>query len=511
MKVLLIKSSNLTARSKGATPPLGLMYIASYIRQRRHDEVKIIDTRLYKEPLKEVYNTILKFQPDIVGIGALTFEAPSLYHIAHVVKQVGDIPVVAGGPHATSVPREILNNQDINVVVIGEGEITFKELLDAWERGNDLHSIDGIAYRDHDDIKINKPRAYIDNLDNVPFPAWDLAELKKYINIYSINGIRFHPYMVLQTSRGCPFRCTYCHNIFGKKFRARSAENVLAEMDTLINTYGISDFIFLDDIPNLEKERIKAILRGMITRGWKTRLYFTNGVRADMLDDEIVHLMKKAGTVEIAVAVETVSPRLQKMVKKNLNLEKVARMIDVCVDQGMFVTGFFMLGFPTETEAELRATVNFACNSRLHQALFFLVNPFGDTELARQIESTGKMTTHLKPEDFDYHSIPFNASSMPDKTLHRIYSMAWIRFYMNPVRIVRILKARKLWLDLPYMFGLLIKDIFAGKGNKRVRFETIDIEFFKKNKKTHILNSLDNAQDKERTLKSLPPLGEDRR
>ncbi len=485
MKVLLIKSSNLKARSKGTTPPLGLMYIASYIRQTRHDEVKIIDTRLYKEPLKEVYNTILKFQPDIVGIGALTFEAQAMYHIAHLVKQLTDIPVVVGGPHPTSVPQEVMNNQDIDVAVIGEGEITFKELQDALEAGRDLTTIDGIVYRDHDMVKINKSRAYIDNLDELPFPAWDSAELEKYVNIYSINGIRFRPYMVLQTSRGCPFHCTYCHNIFGKTFRARSAENVLAEMEILVKDYGIHDFIFLDDIPNLEKDRIKAILLGMITRNWKTNLYFTNGVRADMLDEEIVHLMKKAGTVEIAVAVETVSPRLQKMVKKNLNLEKVARMIDICVDSGMFVIGFFMLGFPTETEEELRATVDFACKSRMHQALFFLVNPFGDTELARQIASTGKMPANLKPEDFDYHSIPFNASSMPDKTLHRIYSMAWIRFYFNPVRIVRILKARKLWMDLPYMFGLLIKDMFAGKGNKKQTFKPVDVALLKEARERH--------------------------
>lgn len=487
MKVLLIKSSNLTARSKGATPPLGLMYIASYIKQKRHDEVKILDTRLYKQPLNAVYTLLHDFKPDIVGIGALTFEAPSLYYIAHLVKQQGEIPVIAGGPHATSVPREVMKNTDIDIAVIGEGEITFKELLDALEHGNKLNTVDGIVYRDHNEIRINKPRAFIDNLNELPFPAWDLAELKKYINIYSINGIRFRPYMVLQTSRGCPFLCTYCHNIFGKKFRARSEENVLAEMEILIDTYGIRDFIFLDDIPNLEKDRMKTILLGMITRNWKIRLYFTNGVRADMLDEEIVRLMKKAGTIEIAVAVETVSPRLQKMVKKNLNLEKVAQMIDVCVDSGMFVTGFFMLGFPTETEEELRATVDFACKSRMHQALFFLVNPFGDTELARQIRALGKMPVNLKPEDFDYHSIPLNASNMPDKILHRIYSMAWVRFYFNPVRIVRILKARKLWRDLPYMFGLLIQDIVAGKGNRRVAFETIDFEFLKKNNETNLL------------------------
>ena len=485
MKVLLIKSSNLTARSKGATPPLGLLYIASYIRQTRHDEVKIIDTRLYKQPLNEVYNTIFKFQPDIVGIGALTFEAPSLNVIAHLVKQMGNITVVAGGPHPTSVPVEIMENQDIDIAVIGEGEVTFKELLDALETGKDLSAIDGIVYRDQNRVRINKSRAYIDDLDELPFPAWDSAELTKYINIYSINGIRFRSYMVIQTSRGCPFRCTYCHNIFGKKFRARSAENVLAEMEILINDYGIHDFIFLDDIPNLERKRIKYILTGIIERNWKIHLYFTNGVRTDMLDEEIIHLMKKAGTLEIAVAVETVSPRLQKMVNKNLNLEKVAKMIDVCVDSGMFVIGFFMLGFPTETEEELKATIDFACKSRIHEALFFLVNPFGGTDLSKQIESMGKIPYNVKPEDFDYHAMPFNVSDIPDKRLYKLYTMAWIKFYFNPARIIRILKTRPLYRDLPYLFILIIRDMFAGKGNKKLTFKQVDVALLKESRERH--------------------------
>lgn len=477
MKILLIKSSNLSAKSKGATPPLGLMYIASYVRRKRNDEVKIIDTRLYKEPLKIVNDNVLKFKPDIVGVSALTFEASSMYQIAHVIKQLENIPVVVGGPYPTSIPREIINNKDIDIVVVGEGEYTFKEIIDAVETGNTLDAIDGIVYKDQGMIKVNKPRALIDNVDLLPFPAWDLAELSKYENIYSTNGIRFRPYMVFLTSRGCPFHCSYCHSIMGKRFRARSAENVLAEMEILIKTYHIYDFIFQDDIPNYDKDRIKAIFMGIIDRHWQVHLYFTNGMRSDMLDEELIYLMKKAGTSEIAIAVETASPRLQKMVKKNLNLDKVKKMIDICVDSGMFVLGLFMLGFPTETEEELKATIDFACQSRLHEALFFLVTPFEDTELYQQIKALGRVPVNLRPEDYDYHAMPYNLSNIPDKRLHRLYTMAWIKFYFNPIRIIRILRTRMVLRDLPYLFILVIKDMFMGLGNKAVAFQQTNLVF----------------------------------
>lgn len=477
MKILLIKSGNLNTRAIGITPPLGLLYIASYIKAARGDEVMIFDIRFYREPLKELYRRINELGPDLIGISALTLEAPAMYQIAHFIKMVADIPIIVGGPHATSVPKEVLRNHDIDLVVVGEGEMIFKDLLDKLDNGQSLETISGIGYRRDSEIIVNPPAPQIQTLDDLPFPSWDLIELEKYAGTASMSIIGYGPYMVLLTSRGCPFHCTYCHNIMGKTFRARSVENVLEEIGVLIENYHITDFEIIDDISNFDRERFKRILRGIIEKDWKVTLSFPNGVRTDLLDDEAVHLMRQAGTAEISIAVETATPRLQKMVKKNLNLEKVRHIIDVCVREGMYVRGFFMLGFPTETAEELKATINFACRSRMHGALFFLVNPFGGTELAHQVESMGKMPSDIKYEDFDYHAMPFNASSVPDKKLRRLYSIAWIRFYFNPLRILRILKAKATWNDLPYYFFVLIKDIFVPHGNQQIVLDLSDPAF----------------------------------
>ncbi|MCL5878205.1 MAG: B12-binding domain-containing radical SAM protein [Deltaproteobacteria bacterium] len=497
MKILLIKSGNLNTRAIGITPPLGLMYIASYVRNKRGDEVRIFDIRFYKEPLKEIYHIISEFGPDIIGISALTLEASAMYQIAHFVKIVTDVPVIAGGPHATSVPEEVMKNEDIDIVIIGEGEITFKELLDNLDKGQGIEMVHGIGYRKDNDTILTHRRNTIEHLDIIPFPSWDLIELGKYAETASMSIIGYGPYMVLLTSRGCPFHCTYCHNIMGKTFRARSVENVLDEMRILIEKHHINDFEIIDDISNFDRERFKQIMRGIISNGWKVALSFPNGVRTDLLDDEAVRLMRQAGTAEVSIAVETATPRLQKMVKKNLNLERVQHIIDVCVNEGMYVRGFFMLGFPTETEEEVKTTIDFACKSRMHGALFFLVNPFGGTELANQVEGMGKMPSVIKYEDFDYHAISFNASSVSDKKLHRLYATAWMRFYFNPKRIFRILKAKTTWNDLPYYFYVLLKNLFTPKGNQRLVLEPVDVEFKKINKKRNTVHALSKPTEQK--------------
>lgn len=506
MKILLIKSGIEYSRATGITPPLGLMYIASFVNQQNNHDIRIFDTRFYKNYLKNIQTLIKEFSPDVVGISALTLEAPRMFQIANIIKsRYTDIPIIVGGPHATSAPEEVISNYDIDIAVIGEGEGTFTEVLDALSGIRVLNGINGIcfrnnntillpfieanhvlinknsfnAYADNNVVAVNdkattnivktKGRAYIENLDALPFPAWNTIELDKYASHASMSNVGIRPYMVMFTSRGCPFHCTYCHNIFGKKFRARSVENVIREMEILITRYRINDFEIIDDISNFDKERLKAICNEIIRKDLKVRLSFPNGVRTDLLDEETIHLLKKAGTAEISIAVETASPRLQKLIKKNLNLEKVKHIINIAANDRIFLRGFFMFGFPTETVDELKATIDFACKSKLHIALFFILNPFKDTEIISQIIHSGRKLDDIHLGDFDYMAMPLNISDIPDKKFHMLYTQAYLRFYANPIRILRILRDKPVRNDLFMRFkGLLKNYLPAPRGNKKL-------------------------------------------
>lgn len=475
-RLLLIKSGNIHTRSMGITPPLGIMYLSAYAKQKRGDESMLIDLRFSKAPLHEVNNAIKTFKPDVVGISAITLEAELIHHISRLTKKISsNIHVIVGGPHATTFPDKVLADERIDVAVIGEGEETFIELLNAIDHKDTLAGVKGIGYKVDGVITYTPARQFIDDLDKLPFPAWDKIDLKRYSKVKSGSATRIRPYMVLFTSRGCPFRCTYCHNIFGKRFRARSPENVLEEIRILIKEYGIKDFEIMDDTSNFDKERLKKILNGIIAMNNGLKLSFPNGIRADIVDKELIGLMKQAGTDELTIAIESASPRVQRFIKKNLNLEKAGAAINMAVEAGMFVKGNFMLGFPGETEEEIRATIDFACNSKLHVAAFFIVVPFEGTELAVQMEREGKIRPMIEYKDYDYYAMPFNGSTVPDKRFFQLYRYAYARFYANPIRLFRILKARPMWkVAIPMGLRILKYSLFKVKGNRVVELDEVE-------------------------------------
>ncbi|MGW8178898.1 MAG: B12-binding domain-containing radical SAM protein, partial [bacterium] len=187
------------------------------------------------------------------------------------------------------------------------------------------------------------------------------------------------------TSRGCPWRCTYCHDLFGKKFHPRSPENVLAEIEMLYQTYQIQEFMIEDDIFNFDMDRAKKICDLIVESKMQIALQFGNGVRLERLDQELIQKLAAAGTHHMCIAIESASPRIQKVMRKNLKLHQVKDVVRWCKENGIETLGFFMMGFPTESIEEIKMTIRFACETQLDEALFSIVVPYAGTEMSRQV------------------------------------------------------------------------------------------------------------------------------
>lgn len=442
MRILLIKAFRRSRTSISIVHPLGLMYIASTLKSKGFDQIEILDTRVLNKPYEMVSKRIEEFKPDIVGISALTAEAESLNIISSIAKKTNPkILVVVGGPHPTAYPEEVLSNHNIDIIVYGEGEETFLELCTKYAGGNhkEYLNIKGIAYRDGDRVRINPPREFISDLDRLPFPAWELIDMNAYLKFTSMASLGHRPYMSLVTSRACPFKCIYCHNIFGKRFRARSPENILKEILLLRSKYGINEFEILDDIFNLDKRRAEQFWELVIAKIPDARFVFPNGIRADMLDENHIRKMKRAGVIYTAVAVESANERIQKLIKKYLNLDRIRNTIECLYEYRIFTNGFFMLGFPTETREEIINTINFACSSELTTAQFFIVTPFHGTELAELYKESIK-NFKIDFSKYEYYLGEFNLSNVSDRELFRLQRWANIRFYYNPQRLLKIWK-----------------------------------------------------------------------
>lgn len=455
-KVLLIKSRSVVSKLRLSNPPLGILHIAAFLRRGLGAEVKVMDALFEPDPLKAAAETARSFGPDVIGISALTAEAFLAHRLASTVKEaVPGVPVVIGGPYATSDPAAALSDGSIDAAVIGEGEETFAELVrlimaegPRWSAPGGADKVAGLALPEDGGAKYTAPRAPIEDLDSLPFPAWDLIDYKKFWKIGSMASVGVRPYLPVFTSRGCPYRCVFCHQIFGKKFRARSPESVAEEI-ALIHRLGTRDIEVLDDAANFDAERFDGMLQLLLDRDLRSKLSFPNALRADLLRESSADLLKRVGTGEVSIAVETVSERLQALLGKNLSLPKVTRAIDMLADRRIFTRGFFMLGLPTETEAEMRETMLYARRSRLHLALFFSPNPYSGTEFREMFRRAGRLPAEVNTIDFEYFGAPFNGSEVPDAAYRRLYWMAYYGFYLNPARGWRIVRDGPFGWDIP--------------------------------------------------------------
>lgn len=448
-KILLIR----TFRELGAggpVPPLGLLYIAAALRSSSPgNEIRIFDTGI-DAGLEEL---LTSWRPDITGISALNCEAELFHATAALVKRCCSATVWAGGPYASTATETVLADGNVDVAIVGEGESTAAELLTAFRKGTSPSGIAGLALRGPTGLVRTPPRPFAQDMDAIEPPAWDLIDFKKYGRYANWNGLcKRSFYLTVLTSRGCPFGCTFCHNLLGKKFRPRSAAGVVDELLALHARHGAREFHIIDDVFNFDKSRVLEISRLLQASGTKLDFAFPNGLRADLLDEETVAALRAMGTYKVNLAIESATPRLQAMAGKNMDIHKAEAAIAAADRHGIQTAGYFMLGFPTETESEMRATIAYAARSRFDSAYFFKVTAFPGSSLYAQAMSEGKQPAGVG-DSACFQSINGSVADINTRLLNHLLLEAQTTFYLQPGRLWRLL--RKAPHPLAALRGLL--------------------------------------------------------
>ena len=351
--------------------------------------------------------------------------------------------VIFGGPHCSHEPQFILNDSNVDLMVSGEGDLTIVELIDTLEEGKDVVGVPGIAYKKNGSYLRTAERPVIRDLDTID-QEYDLINLERYFNFQS--SMDFFPvfrnkrFIPLVTSRGCPFKCTYCHDIFDKSIQYRSPEAVVNEIEYLIKVYGIREFHIVDDVFNVNMKRAKIVLDAIIERNLSIHISFPNGLRADFFDDELIDKMQRAGVYRMALGIESGSQRIQDMIKKDLDINIIYDVVEKLTSARMSVHGFFMLGFPSETREEMKETIDFACDLGLTTANFSLVIPNPGTDL-RQTFIESRESNFEDFSEYTFDAASSNASEVEGDDLIKLKREANRRFYLSAQRLRHVLRA----------------------------------------------------------------------
>ena len=434
MKVLLVSPTfkEMYKELKGVAtdyPTMGLAYVAAVL-EKENCEVKIIDMSALDISTQHLLRIIEKFSPNLIGITLTTPLAETVYSMITRIKEQSTIPIILGGVHPTSMPDECLQ-KGADIIVKREGEETVKELVHNLKA---LHKVKGISYKKDGKIYHNPDRDFIEDLDKLPFPARHLLPLEKYDFIDAKN----RPVGPIMTSRGCPFGCVYCNkNICGLKFRARTAENVVDEIEEMVKKYGTKEIHIADDVFSLNKERAIKICDEIIRRKLKISILIANGVRVDSVDKELLTKMKQAGLYSISFGVESGSQEVLNKIHKSITLEQVRNAFKISKELKLETWGFFMCGLPGDTEKTMQMTIDFAKELDPDVAKFFITIPLPGTLLYNQLVKEGRMRAK-DWSDFNFYYKPiYEHPNLDKKTIIAYHKKAFREFYFRPKKLIQ--------------------------------------------------------------------------
>ena len=436
--------------------PIGLAYLKAVCREAGH-EVEVFDNNVMNLPMEEALEKIRG--ADVAAMSMTTPTFRTVKKMCEAIRKKVGIPVILGGPHPTINPGQCLDFCDF--VVMGEGEETFVELLDAIARGKklqDLKKIKGLGFRWGKRKIVNGPRPLNQELDKLPFPDWTGFPIEKYGSAIRTSG-RSLP---IVTSRGCPFNCCYCFKgLFGRAFRPRSPKSVVDELLYLKKNFQIKEFQVADDAFAADRKRAIGICKEMVKRKVNLPWSLPNGIRAGSLDEEVVKWMKKAGLKYTGLGIESGSQKILDGIGKQQNLDEVRTAVKLLKKYKITTVGFFMFGLPGDTVETMEETTRFAKSLDLDYCSISMTTPYPGTRLYEEVESKGgRFLVKNEEELFSLGSkckfaMPGMAS--PEE-IEKTYRKARVQLLLQPKTILRALKSlKKLWAGAKVAYKWILK------------------------------------------------------
>jgi len=386
-KILFIKTSAIVKYLVN-NPPLGLLYISGTL-SNEYFEKRILNMLTPGITVERVKKEIKSYSPDIIAFSSMSYEFDTLIELSAFAKEnLDNVLIISGGNLPSMSPKLVMENSEVDIAVIGEGERIF------------------------------------------PAPFTDPWSGERYMHIL--------------TSRGCPYNCVYCSKPFGRKVRTHSVKRVLKEIDVLYREFSVREFVVIDDIFNIDEKRALDICEGIIALPYSIKLSFPNGLRADLMSRKLVDRLKAAGTYYIAYSIESINPKIIRFIKKELDIEKAEEIIKYTSDSGILTGTYFMFGFPGESRSDIFKNIRYATHSYADLIGFHIATPLPGTEFFNYGISEGYFD---KNEYFDslnrsasFEDGRFRISLLSERELKKILKQAYFMAYSNPARILRLLK-----------------------------------------------------------------------
>lgn len=451
MKVLFVNPPQTASKYKFMgviAPPLGIAYMDGVLQENNID-VEILDASAEDMDFKDVEKELLKRKPDLVALTALTPTIGRALETAQVVKEtLPDSIVVMGGYHPTFNFIETLEDENVDIVIRGEGEYIMLNLVQALENQSSLHDVKGIVFEDKNskEIVVNPEAPLIQDLDELPFPALNLLPMEKY----RLLDMDTHMTTMI-TTRGCPMQCSFCSSaaMHGKKIRERSVENIVDEIEYLKTNYDIDTIAFMDDTFTLKKRKVMAICDEILKRNIEIMWGCTS--RVDTLDEKLLKKMKEAGCITIFIGVESADQQQLDNMCKNTTIAKIENAFKIAHKLKIRTIASVALGMPGDTKEIMNKTVKFVHKLKPNYAIYSLATPYPGTRFYKEAFEKNL----IKIKDWSKYTLITPILETIDCSLNdmrKIQAKAFMKFYLRPHYIIR-----QFLQDGPY----LLKTIFG--------------------------------------------------